>query len=151
LLNYFTGIIQKYSWLFFAFAGLHNLEEMTRNYWEPLFAKVTRISVSFLEPAAARQLIAQPTPDFNLDYTEDAIDLIIQLTARQPYLIQLICLCLLSRFNDRSFISVSPHSVAKDRDKYLDLASFDVSFLWEIMINISIALHDLVIFLKKPI
>jgi hypothetical protein len=129
LLSYFLGIIQAYSWLFFAFAGLHTLEEMTRNYWEPLFAKVTRISVSFLKPAAARQLITQPTPDFNLDYAEDAIELIIQLTAGQPYLIQLICLSLVSRFNDQNFISVSPHSVAKDRDKNFKFKVEDVEIV----------------------
>jgi hypothetical protein len=129
LLSYFLGIIQAYPWLFFAFAGLHTLEEMTRNYWEPLFAKVTRISVSFLEPAAARQLITQPTPDFNLDYAEDAIDLIIQYTAGQPYLIQLICLSLVSHFNDQNFISVNPHAVAKDRDKHFKFTVEDVEIV----------------------
>jgi hypothetical protein len=129
LLSYFLGILQTYPWLFFAFAGLHTLEEMTRNYWEPLFAKVTRISVSFLEAPAARQLITQPTPDFNLDYAEDAIELIIQLTAGQPYLIQLICLSLVSRFNDQNFISVSPHSVAKDRDKNFKFKVEDVEIV----------------------
>jgi hypothetical protein len=104
LLSYFLGILETYPWVFFAFAGLHTLEEMTRNYWEPLFAKVARISVSFLEPATARQLIIQPTPDFNLDYGEDAIDLIVEYTAGQPYLIQLICLNLVSQFNYRNLI-----------------------------------------------
>jgi hypothetical protein len=126
LLSYFLGIIQAYSWLFFAFAGLHTLEEMTRNYWEPLFAKVTRISVSFLEPASARQLITQPTPDFNLDYAEDAIDLIIQITAGQPYLIQLICLSLVSYFNDRNFISPTSNTTDRDRDKNFRFSVEDV-------------------------
>lgn len=126
LLSYFLGILQTYPWLFFAFAGLHTLEEMTRNYWEPLFAKVTRISVSFLEPAAARQLITQPTPDFNLDYAEDAIDLIIQLTAGQPYLIQLICLRLVSYFNDLNFIAPTSNTTNRDRDKNFRFSSKDV-------------------------
>jgi hypothetical protein len=126
LLSYFLGILQTYPWLFFAFAGLHTLEEMTRNYWEPLFAKVTRISVSFLEPAAARQLITQPTLDFNLDYAEDAIELIIQLTAGQPYLIQLICLRLVSYFNDRNFISPTSNTVNQDRDKSFRFSTEDV-------------------------
>jgi AAA+ ATPase superfamily predicted ATPase len=126
LLSYLLGILQTYPWLFFAFAGLHTLEEMTRNYWEPLFAKVTRISVSFLEPAAARQLITQPTPDFNLDYAEDAIELIIQLTAGQPYLIQLICLRLVSYFNDRNFISPTSNTANQDRDKSFRFSTEDV-------------------------
>jgi hypothetical protein len=106
LLEYFRSIIQTYPWLIFAFVGLHTLEEMTRNYWEPLFANVTRISVGFLTPAAARRLITQPTPDFNLDYDAEAIDFIIQQTAGQPYLVQLICQNLVSRFNDRNFVAV---------------------------------------------
>jgi hypothetical protein len=110
LIGYFRSVIQTYPWILFAFAGLPSLKEMTADYWEPLFGSVDSLLVSFLEPAAARKLITQPTTDFNLDYDTDAIDMIIQATAGQPYLIQLICHTLVSRFNDQISLGDTPPS-----------------------------------------
>lgn len=103
VLDFWRGLIQTYSWFVMIFAGLHTLQEMTKDYWNPLFGSVTTIPVSFLRPAAARQLIIQPNPDFPLDYDADAIQEIIRLTNGQPYLIQLICRDLVTRFNRQTF------------------------------------------------
>ncbi len=103
LLDFWRGLIQSYPWFVMAFAGLHTLQEMTRDYWHPLFGSVTGIPVSFLKDGAARKLITQPTSDFNLDYKADAIERIIALTHGQPYLVQLICHCLVTRFNRQTF------------------------------------------------
>jgi hypothetical protein len=81
------------------FAGLHTLQEMTRDYWNPLFSSVDQIVVSFLEPGAARDLITNPSQDFTLDYEGDVVEDIIALTGGQPYLIQRICHNLVGRFN----------------------------------------------------
>jgi hypothetical protein len=86
-----------------AFAGLHNLEEMCKDYWHPLYSSVRSISVSFLSPKAARRLITQPNPNFAVDYDSDAIEQIIKLTNGQPYLVQLICHTLITRFNRQTF------------------------------------------------
>lgn len=86
-----------------AFAGLATLHEMTHNYWHPLFGSVENIRVSFLTPGAAYQLITNPSPDFPLDYTEDAITHIIDLTNGQPNLVQHICHALVSRYNRQRF------------------------------------------------
>lgn len=103
LLDFWRGLIQTYPWFVMAFAGLHTLQEMTENYWHPLFGSVTAISVSFLSPKGAEQLIVQPTPDFELDYDSDAIEQIINLTNGQPYLVQLIAHTLVTRFNYQTF------------------------------------------------
>lgn len=76
---------------------------MTEDFWHSLFASVIGVQVSFLRPAAARNLITQPTPDFSIDYDQDAIDTIISLTNGQPYLVQLICHGLVTRFNRQRF------------------------------------------------
>ncbi len=99
LIAYLRALIQTYPWFILIFAGLHTLQEMTENYWNPLFGSVTRIPVSTLSPAAARELITNPTDDFPLDYDPDAIDRIIQLSGGQPYLTQLLCQSLITRFN----------------------------------------------------
>ncbi|MEI7770325.1 MAG: HAMP domain-containing protein [Chloroflexales bacterium] len=99
LLDSLRGLIQTYPWFVLALAGLHTLEEMTHNYWNPLFGSVSAIPVSFLSPEGARRLITQPTPDFSLNYTPDAIEQVITLTNGQPYLLQLIGHALVSYYN----------------------------------------------------
>jgi hypothetical protein len=103
LLDFWRGLIQTYPWFVVAFAGLHTLEEMRRDYWNPLFGSVTAVPVSFLSHRAAWQLITQPSPDFSLDYDTDAVEHIIALTHGQPYLIQLIGHGLVTRFNRQTF------------------------------------------------
>jgi len=103
LLDYWRGLFQTYSWFVMAFAGLHTLEEMTSDYWQPLFGSVTKIPVSFLSADAVRRLITNPADDFDLDYDADAIERIILLTSGQPYLIQLLCHGLVTRFNRQNF------------------------------------------------
>src|SRR5207237_5705777 len=66
LLDFWQGLIQTYPWLVIVFAGLHTLEEMTQDYWNPLFESVMAIQVSFLHPEAAKRLLEQPSLDFNL-------------------------------------------------------------------------------------
>jgi len=97
------GLIQTYPWFVMAFAGLHTLQEMTRDYWHPLFGSVVGIPVSFLGHDAAWRLVTQPTPDFPLDYDRDAVERIIGITHGQPYLVQLIGHGLVTRFNRQTF------------------------------------------------
>ncbi|MFQ5612694.1 MAG: hypothetical protein ACE5H9_11240 [Anaerolineae bacterium] len=103
LLHFWRGLIQTYPWLLMAFAGLHTLQDMTRDYWHPLFGSVTSVPVSYLSPEAARRLILNPDPDFALDYDPDAVEQIVKLTHGQPYLIQLIGHTLVARFNRQAF------------------------------------------------
>jgi hypothetical protein len=103
LLDFWRGLIQTYPWFVMAFAGLHTLQEMTQDYWHPLFGSVTAIPVSFLSHDAAWHLITQPTPDFSLDYDADAVERIIGLTHGQPYLAQLVGHGLVTRFNRQTF------------------------------------------------
>lgn len=103
LIGYWRGLIQTYPWFIMIFAGLHRLNEMSHDYWNPLFASMTPIRVSFLSRGAARKLITQPSLDFDIDYDDEAIEKIIDLTNGQPYLVQLICRQLVTNFNRQFF------------------------------------------------
>ncbi|MEL6763017.1 MAG: ATP-binding protein, partial [Cyanobacteria bacterium J06607_6] len=100
---YLRGLVQMSPKLGFAFAGLHTLEEMTQDYFHPFFASVIPIRVGFLQPGAVRQLLANPDPDFLLDYQTEALDVIYQLTSGQPYLTQLVGFQLVRRYNNLVF------------------------------------------------
>ena len=103
LLDFLRGVIHKESWLLLALAGLHTLQEMTQDYWNPLFASVTPVSVSFLSQMATAQLLANPTPDFPLDFTHATIEHIYGLVKGQPYLTQLIGHSLVRLYNESVF------------------------------------------------
>ncbi len=103
LLDFWRGLIQTYPWFIMAFAGLHTLQEMTHDYWHPLYGSVTAVPVSFLSHGAVRRLITQPTPDFPLDYDSEAVERVFALAGGQPYLVQLIGYGLVTRFNRQIF------------------------------------------------
>ncbi|MEM9216724.1 MAG: ATP-binding protein [Cyanobacteria bacterium P01_F01_bin.150] len=102
-LGYLRGLVQKDPRLAFAFAGLHTLEEMTADYFQPFFASVIPIRVSFLNRDATFQILATPSDDFPLDYHPDALQTIYDLTYGQPYLTQLIGFYLVRHYNDYVF------------------------------------------------
>jgi hypothetical protein len=102
-MGYLRGLVQMSSKVAFAFAGLHTLEEMTADYFQPFFASLIPIHVGFLQPGATRQILANPDEEFPLDYTPEALDQIYALTAGQPYLVQLVGFQLVRRYNDYVF------------------------------------------------
>jgi len=102
-MGYLRGQVQMSSKIAFAFAGLHTLDEMTADYFQPFLASVISIRVGFLEPGVTRQILANPDQEFLLDYIPEALDLIHDLTAGQPYLVQLVGFRLVRRYNDYVF------------------------------------------------
>ncbi len=102
-LEYLRGLIHTYSWFIITLAGLHLLEEMSRDYWNPLFLSVEPILVSFLSDKATLKLITEPEPNFPLEYDKAALTEILKVTYNQPYLVQRICKTLVKNFNEQTF------------------------------------------------
>ena len=102
-LGFLRGLLQEHSKIAFAFAGLHTLEEMTEDYFNPLFASVLPIRIGFFTLGETRQLLANPAEDFTLDYAPETLNEIYWLTAGQPYLTQLVGFQLVRHFNHQVF------------------------------------------------
>ncbi|MEG4320550.1 MULTISPECIES: ATP-binding protein [unclassified Microcoleus] len=102
-IGFLRGMVQMSSKIAFAFAGLHTLDEMTEDYFNPFFASIIPIRVGFLSLGATRQVLANPDDDFLLDYKPEALDRIYELTGGQPYLTQLIGFLLVRHYNDQVF------------------------------------------------
>jgi hypothetical protein len=102
-IGFLRGMVQMSSKVAFAFAGLHTLDEMTQDYFNPFFASIIPIRVGFLSLGATRQVLANPDDDFLLDYKPEALDRIYELTHGQPYLTQLVGFLLVRLYNDRVF------------------------------------------------
>jgi hypothetical protein len=99
-LGFLRGMVQMSSKLAFAFAGLHTLQEMNADYFQPFYASFIPISVAFLSREATHKVLVNPDPEFLLEYEPSALDYIYQLTNGQPYLTQLIGFQLVRMFND---------------------------------------------------
>jgi hypothetical protein len=107
-LGFLRGMVQMSSKLAFAFAGLHTLQEMNADYFQPFYASFIPISVAFLTRDATHQVLANPDPEFLLEYETAALDHIYNLTNGQPYLTQLIGFQLVRMFNDYVFEQGKP-------------------------------------------
>ena len=117
-MGFLRGLMQMSPKIAFIFAGLHTLEEMTADYFQPFFASVIPLHVGFLNVAATRQILANPAlgDDFFLDYTRETFDRIQSLTAGQPYLVQLIGFQLVRRYNQQIFEGESPNQTFTTAD-----------------------------------
>ena len=90
---------------------------MTANYFAPFFASIVPIRVGFLDHPATRHLLANPSLDFPLTYTEDLYTEVHRLTNGQPYLIQLLGFQLTRRYNTQVFEQNrprDPHLILED-------------------------------------
>jgi len=127
IIDYFRGVITTNPWLTLAFAGLHTLQEMTEDYWNPLFGSVVSIPVSYLSEGATRRVLTTPSPDFAIDYETPALAEIYHLTFGQPYLIQLIGHHLITHLNEQIFesqVAREAHFTLADVTTIISQASF---------------------------
>jgi hypothetical protein len=97
---YLRGVTQTGRGFTLLFAGLHTLEQMTREYWNPFFQSVQTVRIGYLSELDARQLIIDPIDQFPLSYDEEAIARIVAMTNSHPYLIQNVCHNMVNRLND---------------------------------------------------
>lgn len=70
--------------------GSLRLQRLREEYWSALYGLGTRYGVSELSEKDARALIVEPVENL-ISFSDDVVDQIIELTARQPYLIQCVC------------------------------------------------------------
>ncbi|BAZ10653.1 ATPase [Calothrix sp. NIES-4071] len=104
-MEYLRTLVQMSPKIAFALAGLHTLEEMTADYFQPFFASVVPpIKVSFMTEEATAEILENPGfEDFPLGYTPEALSQIYTLTYGQPYLVQLLGFQLVRLYNDSVF------------------------------------------------
>jgi type I restriction enzyme M protein len=70
--------------------GSRRMQRLRHEYWSALYGLGKQVAVTALEPDAARRLIQKPV-EGRLSYTHEAVELLIELTACQPFLIQALC------------------------------------------------------------
>lgn len=70
--------------------GSRRMQRLRHEYWSALYGLGNRVGVTALDDASARQLITDPVRG-RLAYSEEAVKYVVEVTARQPFLIQYLC------------------------------------------------------------
>lgn len=111
IITYLRSKTQTYPWLTLALVGLSDLDDLRKSYRNPLLGWKS-IRVGFLEKDYVANVLNNPAgaPDFPLEYSRDAQEMIAKLTSGQPYLVQVIGDLLVERYNTIVFTKQQRHS-----------------------------------------
>ena len=83
-------LLHTYPELSAILVGSRRIKRLREEYWSALFGVGHRVPISGLRLEDARLLVTQPV-DGRLVYVPEARDLVVQLCAKQPFLIQSLC------------------------------------------------------------
>lgn len=83
-------LIQSHPRFVAILTGSRRMQRLRHEYWSALYGLGNRVGVTALDPESARKLVTEPVKG-KVTYTEEAANMIADLTARQPFLIQYLC------------------------------------------------------------
>ena len=83
-------LIQTYPKFSAILTGSRRLKRLREEYWSALYGLGTSIPVTALDVEDARKVVIEPVRE-HLTYSQEAVDRVIEVTARQPYLMQCLC------------------------------------------------------------
>lgn len=95
-------LIQHCPQMALLFAGVQTLDELGPQ-WSSYFTNVRPLSMGYLEPAEAEELVRRPDAEieFPLEYGQEAVQRLLAHTGGHPYLVQLVCSCVVELCNQR--------------------------------------------------
>jgi len=83
-------LIQTYPKFSAILTGSRRLKRLREEYWSALFGLGISIPVMVLDAESARKVVTEPVKE-QLIFSQEAIDRVIEVTARHPYLMQCLC------------------------------------------------------------
>ena len=100
ILDYIRHMIQHQQKLAFLFSGVRTMDDLGPQ-WSSYFINIKPLSMDYLKPDEARELIIAPdrSADFTITYEPEVIDAILFQTHCQPYLVQLVCSAIVETAN----------------------------------------------------
>ena len=107
ILDLLRSIVQHRRRLTVALTGVNALGELAPR-WAATLVSATAIELGALGREDARELVRRPVPGFPDVYTEAAVDAILAVTARQPYLLQVLCSVVVEALNARRWRPGAP-------------------------------------------
>jgi len=100
VLNELRTLIEHQQKMALLFAGVQTLDELGPG-WSSYFINARTLTMGYLQRAEAEELIRNPDPQvpFELSYDDDVVERILEETLGHPYLVQLVCSCLVECAN----------------------------------------------------
>jgi len=83
-------LVQSYPRFSAILTGSRRLKRLREEYWSSLFGLGIRFGVTTLSDEAARRLVTEPVKG-RLNYSQEAVERAISITAGQPFLLQCLC------------------------------------------------------------
>lgn len=120
-------LIQTYPKFSAILTGSRRLKRLREEYWSALYGLGTSIPVTALDTESARKVVTEPVRD-QLAFSQEAIERVIEVTARHPYLMQCLCNRVFdyavqtkSRSITASVINDAAHSLVRDNEHFASL------------------------------
>lgn len=127
--DYLRHLMQHYARLNFIFSLGSGLEEMAKDY-AFLFSVSLYHRISFLEPAAAAELITQPVQD-HYQVAPEAVEKILAITSGHAYYTQLVCHCVFDLWSRVPRMMISPADINAVLPEAIELGSANLTYVWE--------------------
>lgn len=83
-------LIQAYPRFSAILTGSRRLKRLREEYWSALYGLGTSIPVTALDTESARKVVIEPVRG-QLAFSQEAVDRVLEVTARHPYLMQCLC------------------------------------------------------------
>lgn len=120
-------LIQTYPKFSAILTGSRRLKRLREEYWSALYGLGTSIPVTALDTESARKVVTEPVRD-QLAFSQEAIERVIEVTARHPYLMQCLCNRVFdyavqtkSRSITASVVNDAAHSLVRDNEHFASL------------------------------
>jgi len=131
IFTYLRSVMQKRHRVYFLFAGIHEIEKLTRDYWSVFFNIALHHRLpSNISAEGAVNLITKPVAG-RLEYEPQVVNKIRALTADQPYLIHLVCLTLVNQCNRMKKNYATINDVNLVQKEVLEAGTTHFEWLWE--------------------
>lgn len=120
-------LIQTYPKFSAILTGSRRLKRLREEYWSALYGLGTSIPVTALDAESARKVVTEPVRD-QLAFSQEAIERVIEITARHPYLMQCLCNRVFdyavqtkSRSITATVVNDAAHSLVRDNEHFASL------------------------------
>ncbi|MFN7928597.1 MAG: hypothetical protein U0Y68_11735 [Blastocatellia bacterium] len=128
VLGKLRNIIQHRERIVVLVSGSHRFDELTGLNWASYLINTRTLELSFLDEAAARELLTQPVP--KLQYEGGVVDEIIRITHCQPYLLQAVASELVNYLNDQQRTTATREDLAVTIERVLVSAGSYFANMW---------------------
>lgn len=94
-----------------------------------IFEDVPKIEIGFLDKDSTKELITKPAQGV-LEYEEEAIKAIFNLSAGHPYFTQIICFAIFSRAREKNSFKITSADVERIVDTAIEIGEAGLSWFW---------------------